>query len=59
LNTTHEPQYAALDPDKWQPVIMNFSKLYAVSPEQLLNSTLADIDEDMYRFPDIERARTA
>jgi len=46
-----------IDPAKWQPLIMNFQKLFAVSPEEIVPSRLARIDEAIYRMPDVDRAR--
>lgn len=46
-----------IDPAKWQPLIMNFQKLYAVSNTELVPSRLAQIDEVLYRMPDVDRAR--
>lgn len=46
-----------IDPAKWQPLIMNFQKLYGVSPAEIVPSRLAEIDEKIYRMPDVDRAR--
>ena len=46
-----------IDPAKWQPLIMNFQKLYGVSNTELVPSRLAQIDEALYRMPDVDRAR--
>lgn len=46
-----------IDPDTWQPLIMNFQKLYGVSSVEAAASRLAAIDEDAYRMPDVDRAR--
>ena len=46
-----------IDPAKWQPLIMNFQKLYGVSNVEIVPSRLAEIDEDIYRMPDVDRAR--
>lgn len=46
-----------IDPAKWQPLIMNFQKLYGVDSREIVPSRLADIDEKLYRMPDIDRAR--
>ena len=46
-----------IDPAKWQPLIMNFQKLYGVSSSEIVPSRLAQIEETLYRMPDIERAR--
>jgi flavin reductase (DIM6/NTAB) family NADH-FMN oxidoreductase RutF len=47
-----------VDPDKWRPLIMSFQRYYGVGRE-IHESTLAKIPEEMYRMPDIARARTA
>ncbi|MBN9420650.1 MAG: flavin reductase family protein [Candidatus Eremiobacteraeota bacterium] len=46
-----------IDPAKWQPLIMNFQKLYGVSSSEIVPSRLAQIEEHLYRMPDVERAR--
>ena len=46
-----------IDPAKWQPLIMNFQKLYGVSSIEAAPSRLAEIDEKIYRMPDVDRAR--
>ncbi|MBP0495921.1 flavin reductase family protein [Pararoseomonas indoligenes] len=46
-----------IDPAKWQPLIMNFQKLYGVSNTEVVPSRLAQIDEQDYRMPDLDRAR--
>ena len=48
-----------IDPGKWRPLIMNFQKLYGVSPAEVVPSRLAQIDEALYRMPDVDRARAA
>lgn len=48
-----------IDPAKWQPLIMNFQKLYGVSNTEIVPSRLAQIDEQLYRMPDVDRAREA
>ena len=48
-----------IDPDKWRPLMMSFQKFYGLAPGQAHPSRLAEIAEDMYRSPDIERARAA
>jgi flavin reductase (DIM6/NTAB) family NADH-FMN oxidoreductase RutF len=45
-----------IDPNKWRPLIMSFQKFYGLTAE-VHPSTLAEISEDTYRVPDIERAR--
>jgi len=46
-----------IDPSRWQPLIMNFQKLYGVSDTEIVPSRLAEIDERLYRMPDVDRAR--
>jgi flavin reductase (DIM6/NTAB) family NADH-FMN oxidoreductase RutF len=48
-----------IDPAKWQPLIMNFQKLYGVSSTEIVPSRLAEIEEKQYRMPDVDRAREA
>jgi len=48
-----------IDPAKWQPLIMNFQKLYGVSNEEIVPSRLAAIEEKLYRMPDVDLARNA
>lgn len=48
-----------IDPDKWRPLIMLFSHLYGLTDSELRPSTLAGIDESLYRGPDIDRGRTS
>jgi flavin reductase (DIM6/NTAB) family NADH-FMN oxidoreductase RutF len=47
-----------VDPDKWKPLIMSFQRYYGLGDE-LHESTLARIPEEIYRMPDIARSRTA
>lgn len=47
-----------IDPNKWRPLIMSFQRFYGLGDE-LHPSTLAQIPEDMYRMPDMARARSA
>lgn len=47
-----------VDPDKWRPLIMSFQRFYGLG-EELHSSTLAKISEELYRMPDIARAREA
>jgi hypothetical protein len=47
-----------VDPDKWKPLIMSFQRFYGVG-EEVHESTLARIPEEIYRMPDIARSRTA
>lgn len=45
-----------VDPDKWRPLIMSFQKFYGLG-EQVHTSTLSSISEDLYRSPDVDRAK--
>jgi flavin reductase (DIM6/NTAB) family NADH-FMN oxidoreductase RutF len=47
-----------VDPDKWRPLIMSFGRFYGLAPGQLLDSTLAQVPEDLYRSPDVDTARS-
>jgi flavin reductase (DIM6/NTAB) family NADH-FMN oxidoreductase RutF len=47
-----------VDPDKWRPLIMSFARFYGLAPGQVLNSTLAQVPEDLYRSPDVDTARS-
>jgi flavin reductase (DIM6/NTAB) family NADH-FMN oxidoreductase RutF len=47
-----------VDPNKWRPLIMSFQRFYGLG-EEIHDSTLAKIPEEMYRMPDIARARDA
>jgi flavin reductase (DIM6/NTAB) family NADH-FMN oxidoreductase RutF len=47
-----------VDPDKWRPLIMSFARFYGLAPGQLLDSTLAQVLEDLYRSPDVDTARS-
>jgi hypothetical protein len=47
-----------VDPDKWKPLIMSFQRFYGVGDE-VHDSTLAKIPEELYRMPDVARSRTA
>jgi flavin reductase (DIM6/NTAB) family NADH-FMN oxidoreductase RutF len=38
-----------VNPDKWNPMIMNFQELYAVNGNKLVPSVLGRIDEEKYR----------
>ena len=44
-----------IDPNKWRPLIMSFQKFYGLGSE-LHYSTLAEILEELYKSPDMERA---
>lgn len=46
-----------VDPDKWRALIMSFGRFYELAPGQLLASTLARVPEELYRSPDVDRAR--
>lgn len=48
-----------IDPAKWQPLIMNFQKLYGACNVEVVASRLAEIEEHKYRMPDVDRAREA
>ncbi|HVW42660.1 MAG TPA: flavin reductase family protein [Amycolatopsis sp.] len=45
-----------IDPDAWRPLIMSFQRFYGLGGE-VHPSTLASVPENLYRGPDIERAR--
>jgi flavin reductase (DIM6/NTAB) family NADH-FMN oxidoreductase RutF len=47
-----------VDPNKWRPLIMSFQRYYGMG-EEVHESTLAKIPEEVYRLPDIARSRTA
>ncbi|KAL1863972.1 hypothetical protein Daus18300_007937 [Diaporthe australafricana] len=40
-----------IDPDAWRPMIMNFQHLYGLKPGKPEVSTLANIEEELYRLP--------
>lgn len=44
-----------IDPAKWQPLIMNFQKLYGVSNIEIVPSRLAEIEEGAYRLSEFDR----
>jgi flavin reductase (DIM6/NTAB) family NADH-FMN oxidoreductase RutF len=46
-----------IDPDKWSPLIMSFQKFYGLAMGQVHGSRVADIPEQAYRSPDVDRAR--
>jgi flavin reductase (DIM6/NTAB) family NADH-FMN oxidoreductase RutF len=48
-----------IDPDKWRPLIMSFQKFYGLASGQLHDSFLGEIPEELYRSPDVDRARLA
>ena len=41
-----------IDPDIWRPMIMSFQHLYGLGDGKREKSTLADIEEELYRLPD-------
>jgi flavin reductase (DIM6/NTAB) family NADH-FMN oxidoreductase RutF len=45
-----------VDPDKWRPLIFNFQQFYGLGGK-VQASTLGEIDEALYRTPDVDRAR--
>lgn len=45
-----------VDPNKWRPLIMSFQQFYGLG-EQVHVSTLSSISEDLYRSPDVDRAK--
>ena len=45
-----------IDPDRWKPIIMSFCRYYGLGSE-LVVSKLAQIPEEQYRSPDIDRAK--
>ena len=47
-----------VDPNKWRPLMMSFQRFYGLG-EEVHESTLARIPEEIYRMPDIARSRTA
>ena len=47
-----------IDPNKWRPLILSFQEFYGLSPK-LHPSALGTIPEDLYRGPDLERARAS
>lgn len=48
-----------IDPDRWRPLIMSFQQFYGLGEGQLMPSRLAEIPEESYRSPDVDRARAA
>lgn len=47
-----------IDPNTWRPLIMCFQKFYGLG-EELHYSTLAEIPEELYKSPDMERAEAS
>jgi flavin reductase (DIM6/NTAB) family NADH-FMN oxidoreductase RutF len=45
-----------VDPDKWRPLMMSFQKFYGLGG-QILESRLAEIPEQLYHSPDMERSK--
>lgn len=45
-----------IDPDRWRPLIMSFQRFYGLGDE-VHPSRLASIPEQVYRSPDVDRAR--
>lgn len=48
-----------IDPDKWRPLIMSFQKFYGLAAGQIHESLLGEIPEELYRSPDVDRAKSA
>lgn len=46
-----------IDPDKWRPLLMSFQKFYGLAERQVHESRLGEIPEELYRSPDVDRAR--
>lgn len=46
-----------IDPDRWRPLIMSFQRFYGLTESQLHSSRLAEIPEESYRSPDVDRAK--
>ncbi len=46
-----------IDPDKWRPLIMCFQKFYGLAPGRIHQSRLGEIPEELYRSPDVDRAK--
>ena len=40
-----------IDADKWRPMVMSFQDLYGLAPRKIIPSKLAEINEELYRFP--------
>ncbi|TWV94363.1 flavin reductase family protein [Chitinophaga pinensis] len=55
-NILMKGQENKVDPDKWRPLIMSFQEFYGLG-DKLHPSTLAEIDESLYRTPDIAAGR--
>jgi flavin reductase (DIM6/NTAB) family NADH-FMN oxidoreductase RutF len=48
-----------IDPDKWRPLIMSFQQFYGLAAEQVHPSLLGEIPEELYRSPDVDRAKVS
>jgi hypothetical protein len=46
-----------IDPNKWRPLIMSFQQFYGLAPAQVHASLLGEIPEELYRSPDVDRAK--
>jgi hypothetical protein len=46
-----------IDPDKWRPLIMSFQQFYGLAQGQVHPSLLSKIPEELYRSPDVDRAK--
>lgn len=46
-----------IDPDKWRPLFMSFQKFYGLAPGEVHDSRLGEIPEELYRSPDVDRAK--
>ena len=40
-----------IDPDTWKPMIMSFQHLYGLKQGKIEDSTLAEVEEELYRVP--------
>lgn len=47
-----------IDPHRWRPLIMSFSRFFGLGDSELHASTLAQVPEALYRSPDIDRTRS-
>jgi flavin reductase (DIM6/NTAB) family NADH-FMN oxidoreductase RutF len=45
-----------IDPNQWKPLIMSFQKFYSLG-EEVHESTLAEIAEELYKTPDLDSVR--
>lgn len=46
-----------VDPDRWRPLLMSFQQFYGLHGDRLQVSALAQIPEQAYRSPDVDKAR--